>query len=118
MINVEVTLHWFETTRGTSDTIIEAASASCFRDCIKDTNIYLLEPIVSLEVTVDENYQRVVLDDLNRRRFVLEIIDVRHGNKVNYMLRIVCIYVFIYLFIYYSGVIGCKVIFLCIYDRS
>lgn len=82
MIDIEVTLHWFETGRGTSDTIVEAAAASCLRDCVKEGMIYLLEPVVSLVVTVDEKYQRVVLDDLNRRRFILEAVDIRHGNKV------------------------------------
>jgi len=61
---------------------VEAAAASCLRDCVKEGRIYILEPVVTLEATVDENYQRVVLDDLNRRRFILEAIDVRHGNKV------------------------------------
>jgi len=35
-----------------------------------------------LEITVDEPHQRVVLDDLHRRRFSLQFVDERHGNKV------------------------------------
>jgi translation elongation factor EF-G len=80
---VEVIVHWFETTRHTSEAIIEAACSSCLRECLQEATVFLLEPIVSLEIIVEENYQRMVLDDLNRRRFLLESIDYRHGNNVS-----------------------------------
>jgi len=80
--DIEVKLHWLEIGKGTSDTIIEAAAASCFRECVKEATIYLTEPIMALEITVDEPHQRFVLDDLHRRRFSLQFLDERHGNKV------------------------------------
>jgi len=80
---VETILHWFETTRHTSEAIIEAATATCFRECLHEVTVSLLEPVVALEIIVDENYQSAVLDDLNRRRFILESIDFRYGNNVS-----------------------------------
>lgn len=68
--------------RGTSETIIEAAAATCVRQALRDASATLLEPIVHLEVVVDERFQHVVVDDLNRRRFSMEGVDTKHGNKV------------------------------------
>jgi translation elongation factor EF-G len=82
VIDVEVFLNHFELGRGTSEVIIEAAAAACVRQCLQSAVVSLLEPIVSLEITVDERFQHVVVDDLNRRRFLMEGVDVRHGNKV------------------------------------
>jgi translation elongation factor EF-G len=86
MTNIEVTLHWFEISKWTSDTIMEAAAAACFRECVQKSHIYLLEPVVFLDVTVDERYQRNVLDDLHRRRFVLQEVNHKHGNKVSLLI--------------------------------
>jgi len=82
VIDVQVYLNHFEIGRGTSDVIIEAAAANCVRQCLQNSTVTLLEPVVSLEITVDEKFQHIVVDDLNRRRFVMEGIDVKHGNKV------------------------------------
>ncbi|ODM96936.1 Ribosome-releasing factor 2, mitochondrial [Orchesella cincta] len=82
VINVEIALNHLEVARGTSDTILEAAAASCVRECLQNSSVVFLEPFVQLEITVDENYTSAVLDDLNRRRFLLDSVDVKHGNKV------------------------------------
>lgn len=68
--------------KGTSDTIIEAASASCTKQCLQNVFMELLEPIVRLEIIVDEKFQQFVIDDLNRRRFQMELVDSKHGNQV------------------------------------
>ncbi|CAG7834480.1 unnamed protein product [Allacma fusca] len=82
VINVEVSLNWFQTTKFTSDTIVEAAAASCVRQALQETPVVLLEPLVTLEIIVDAKYQTQVSDDLNRRRFQLEVMDQKHGNKI------------------------------------
>jgi len=82
VINMDVVLNHLEVSRGTSDTILEAATASCLRECLQLASIVLLEPIFQLEITVDENYQSAVNGDLNKRRFLLELIELKHGNKV------------------------------------
>jgi elongation factor G len=79
---VEVSLNWFETTKFTSDTIVEAAAASCIRQALQETTVVLLEPIVRLEIIVDARYQSRVSDDLNRRRFQLESMDHKQDNKI------------------------------------
>jgi len=81
---VEILLNFFLVGRGTSETIIEAAAAHCIRQCMKSAPVTLLEPVVSLEVIVDERFQSIVVDDLSRRRFSMEGVDVKHGNKVIY----------------------------------
>ena len=75
-------LHWFETTRQTSETIIEAAAASCVRQALAEAVCVLLEPMVKLEITTDAKYQSKIMDDLNRRRFQLEVVDQKHDQKV------------------------------------
>ncbi|CAL8100955.1 unnamed protein product [Orchesella dallaii] len=82
VVDVDIVLNHLEVARGTSETILEAAAASCVRECLQDSSMVFLEPFVQLEITVDENYSSAVLDDLNRRRFTLDSVDTKHGNKV------------------------------------
>lgn len=64
---------------------MEAAAAACIRESIQNAGTIFLEPFVQLDITVDQNYMSAVLDDLNRRRFLLETVDMKHGNKVGLM---------------------------------
>lgn len=82
VVNIEVLLNHLEVARGTSDTILEAAAAACLRECLLSSNTIFLEPFVRLEITVDENYVTAVNSDLNKRRFLLESVDLKYGNKV------------------------------------
>lgn len=82
VVHVDILLNHLEVARGTSETILEAAAAFCIRECLQEACMVFLEPFVQMEITVDENYVASVMDDLNRRRFLLESVDYKHGNKV------------------------------------
>lgn len=82
MLDVQVTLHWFEAGRGTSDTVITATVAQCLRKIFEGTESILLEPVMSLEVVCPQSHSARVLTDLNRRRVEIQHIHVRHDNKV------------------------------------
>ncbi|XP_036138321.1 ribosome-releasing factor 2, mitochondrial [Monomorium pharaonis] len=82
VINVGVKLHWLETTRGTSDTIISAAASQCIRKLLQDGNSMLLEPMMQLEIVAPEECSSSINADLTRRRAVMQQIDIRGNNKV------------------------------------
>lgn len=82
VVGVEVRLNHLEVGRGTSDTIVEAAGAQCLREGLGEGVVRLVEPWVGMEVEVDEGKVQGVLDDLGRRRFLVERVEWKHGNKV------------------------------------
>ncbi|XP_011066295.1 PREDICTED: ribosome-releasing factor 2, mitochondrial isoform X2 [Acromyrmex echinatior] len=82
VINVGVKLHWLEVARGTSDTIISAATSQCIRKLLQDGNSMLLEPIMQLEIVTPEEYSSSINADLTRRRAIIQEIDMRGNNKV------------------------------------
>nr|XP_033337271.1 ribosome-releasing factor 2, mitochondrial [Megalopta genalis] len=82
VINMGVKLHWLEYKFGTAPTIITAAVAQCIRKLMQKSSIQLLEPIMKLEIVVDEEYSSGVLGDLPKRRVEIQDIGVRGQNKV------------------------------------
>ncbi|CAH0594497.1 unnamed protein product [Chrysodeixis includens] len=82
MVDVQVTLHWFEVGRGTSDSVITAAVAQCLRKVFEQAECVLLEPLMSLQVLCPDTHSARVLADLARRRAQIQDIHVRHNNKV------------------------------------
>ncbi|EZA47943.1 ribosome-releasing factor 2, mitochondrial [Ooceraea biroi] len=81
VINVGVKLHWLEVARGTSDTIISAATTQCIRKLLQDGNGILLEPIMQLEIVVPQKYSSSINADLTRRRAKIQHIDTRGDNN-------------------------------------
>ncbi|XP_063234026.1 ribosome-releasing factor 2, mitochondrial [Bacillus rossius redtenbacheri] len=66
-----VTLHWFEATRGTADTVVTAAAARLAGRLLREAGTRLLEPVMLLEAALpaeDEAGARAVMADLGRRR--------------------------------------------------
>nr|XP_049704652.1 ribosome-releasing factor 2, mitochondrial [Helicoverpa armigera] len=82
VVDVRVTLHWFEYGRGTSDSVITAAVAQCLRKVFEESDPILLEPLMQLEVVCPESHSSRVMADLARRRTQIQHIHVRHQNKV------------------------------------
>ncbi|XP_020287583.1 ribosome-releasing factor 2, mitochondrial isoform X2 [Pseudomyrmex gracilis] len=82
VVNVGVKLHWLEVTRGTSDTIVSAATSQCIRKLLQNGNSILLEPIMRLEIVAPEEYSSNINNDLNRRRAEMQEIAMRGNNKI------------------------------------
>ncbi|XP_049878127.1 ribosome-releasing factor 2, mitochondrial [Pectinophora gossypiella] len=82
MLDVQVTLHWFEVGRGTSDSVIAATVVQCLRKVFEQAESVLLEPVMSVQVVSPESHSARVLADLGRRRALVQHITIRHHNKV------------------------------------
>ncbi|KAM3959287.1 mitochondrial ribosome recycling factor 2 [Aphomia sociella] len=82
MVDVQVTLHWFESGRGTSDSVITATVAQCLRKVLEQAGSLVLEPVMSLQVSCPDTHSARVLADLARRRAHLQHVQLRHAHKV------------------------------------
>ncbi|XP_050354312.1 ribosome-releasing factor 2, mitochondrial isoform X2 [Nymphalis io] len=82
LVDVQVTLHWLEVSRGSADATVTAAVAQCLRKVFEEAESVLLEPVMFLELVVPESHSARLLADLARRRAEVQHIQLRHGNKV------------------------------------
>ncbi|XP_059047547.1 ribosome-releasing factor 2, mitochondrial [Achroia grisella] len=82
IIDVQVTLHWFESARGTSESVVTATVAQCLRKLLEQAGCAVLEPVMRLQVSCPESHSARVLADLARRRAALHHVHLRHGHKV------------------------------------
>ncbi|KAL0868852.1 hypothetical protein ABMA27_007201 [Loxostege sticticalis] len=82
LVDVQVTLHWLEVTRSTSESVLTATVVQCLRKVFEEAESVLLEPVMSLEVVCPESHSARVLADLTRRRAEIQNIQLRHQNKV------------------------------------
>ncbi|XP_047994205.1 ribosome-releasing factor 2, mitochondrial [Leguminivora glycinivorella] len=82
MMDVQVTLHWFESTRGTSDSVVAATVVQCLRKVFEEAEAMLLEPVMLLQVVCPESHSARVMADLTRRRAEILHVHMRHRNKV------------------------------------
>uniref|UniRef100_A0A673CF19 Ribosome-releasing factor 2, mitochondrial n=1 Tax=Sphaeramia orbicularis TaxID=375764 RepID=A0A673CF19_9TELE len=67
---------------GTSLAMVSACVSRCMLKALKLAGGQVLEPVMSLEVTVGEDYLGSVLGDLAQRRGTVRDIQSRHDNKV------------------------------------
>lgn len=67
---------------GTSPAFVSACISRCMQKAMKVAGAQVLEPVMSLEVTVEENYLGSVLGDLAQRRGTVRDIQSRYDNKV------------------------------------
>ncbi|MCJ8748710.1 hypothetical protein PDJAM_G00167890 [Pangasius djambal] len=67
---------------GTSLAMVSACVSRCMLKGLKQARGQVLEPVMSLEVTVDEEYLSSVLGDLAQRRGTVRDIQSRHDSKV------------------------------------
>uniref|UniRef100_A0A665W664 Elongation factor G2 n=1 Tax=Echeneis naucrates TaxID=173247 RepID=A0A665W664_ECHNA len=67
---------------GTSLAMVSACVSRCMLKALKQAGSQILEPVMSLEVTVGGEYLSTVLGDLAQRRGTVRDIQSRHDNKV------------------------------------
>ncbi|XP_056875718.1 ribosome-releasing factor 2, mitochondrial [Takifugu flavidus] len=67
---------------GTSPAMVSACASRCTTKALRLAGGQILEPLMSLEVTVGEEHLSVVLGDLAQRRGTVRDIQSRHNNKV------------------------------------
>ncbi|XP_044031300.1 ribosome-releasing factor 2, mitochondrial [Siniperca chuatsi] len=68
--------------QGTSPAMVSACVSRCMLKALKLAGGQVLEPVMSLEVTVGEEHLSTVLGDLAQRRGTVRDIQSRHDNKV------------------------------------
>ncbi|XP_077592826.1 ribosome-releasing factor 2, mitochondrial [Stigmatopora nigra] len=67
---------------GTSLAMVSACVSRCMLKALKLAGGQILEPVMSMEVTVEEEHLGVVLGDLAQRRGTVRDIQSRHDNKL------------------------------------
>uniref|UniRef100_A0A667ZW12 Elongation factor G2 n=1 Tax=Myripristis murdjan TaxID=586833 RepID=A0A667ZW12_9TELE len=67
---------------GTSPAMVSACVSRCMLKAMRQAGGQVLEPVMSLEVTVGEAHLSSVLGDLSQRRGAVKDIQSRHDNKV------------------------------------
>ncbi|XP_077477996.1 ribosome-releasing factor 2, mitochondrial [Stigmatopora argus] len=67
---------------GTSPAMVSACVSRCMLKALKLAGGQVLEPVMSMEVTVEEEHLGVVLGDLAQRRGTVRDIQSRHDNKL------------------------------------
>ncbi|XP_071384232.1 ribosome-releasing factor 2, mitochondrial isoform X2 [Centroberyx affinis] len=67
---------------GTSPAMVSACVSRCMLKAMRQAGGQVLEPVMSLEVTVGEEHLSSVLGDLAQRRGAVRDIQSRHDNKV------------------------------------
>uniref|UniRef100_A0A3P9KP75 G elongation factor, mitochondrial 2 n=1 Tax=Oryzias latipes TaxID=8090 RepID=A0A3P9KP75_ORYLA len=70
------------TAAGTSPTMVSACVSRCMLKALRLAGGQVLEPVMSLEVTVGEEHLSAVLGDVAQRRGVVRDIQSRHDSKV------------------------------------
>ncbi|KAG5834309.1 hypothetical protein ANANG_G00260180 [Anguilla anguilla] len=67
---------------GTSMAMVSACVSRCMLKVLRQAGGQLLEPLMSLEITLEEGHLSSVLGDLAQRRGAIHDIQSRHDNKV------------------------------------
>ncbi len=65
-----------------SDMAFKLASNKCFKNLMMEANPILLEPIMSIEITVPEDYMGDVMGDVNSRRGKIQGMEAQGGFQV------------------------------------
>ncbi|XP_039614368.1 ribosome-releasing factor 2, mitochondrial [Polypterus senegalus] len=79
---VQVTVLSVAAEPGTSLAMISACSSRCTHKALKQAGCQILEPLMSLAITVDEDYLGLVLGDLSQRRGNIQEVQSYQDNKV------------------------------------
>src|SRR6476646_10113041 len=83
MVDIKVTLYDGSYHEVDSDEMaFKIASSMGFKEAARKASPVLLEPIMSVEVVVPEEFMGVIIGDLNARRVRIEGIDHRAGSQV------------------------------------
>ncbi|XP_072215470.1 ribosome-releasing factor 2, mitochondrial isoform X1 [Excalfactoria chinensis] len=80
--DIDVTVQSLTVHPDTSDTMISACISRCLQKALKKAGVQILEPLMSLEITVSEDHLSAALADLAQRRGSIQEIQSRQDNKV------------------------------------
>ncbi|XP_077530449.1 mitochondrial ribosome recycling factor 2 isoform X1 [Haemaphysalis longicornis] len=80
--NVAAELHWCQVGRGTSLAMVTAAASQCIAQCLANASVVLMEPIMSVQVSLPESYLGRLLSDLSQRRATIKEISQRQDMRV------------------------------------
>ena len=64
----KVGLQWFEAPSRTSEIAISAAASQCITQLLREVGTGLLEPVMAVELVLDNEFSHRVLGDLSKRR--------------------------------------------------
>ncbi|XP_036385039.1 ribosome-releasing factor 2, mitochondrial [Megalops cyprinoides] len=82
VLGVMTTVQFVSVQPGTSLAMVSACVSRCMLKALKLAGGQLLEPLMSLEITLGEEHLSPVLADLAQRRGAIHDIQTRHDNKV------------------------------------
>ncbi|XP_071080467.1 ribosome-releasing factor 2, mitochondrial-like isoform X1 [Haliotis cracherodii] len=82
VIHVRVRLHSLQVRPGTSLAMVSACAAQCVSKALRDADAALLEPMMKLQISTDEDHLHSVLSDLAQRRSHIESIAPRDDVRV------------------------------------
>ncbi|XP_015275820.1 PREDICTED: ribosome-releasing factor 2, mitochondrial [Gekko japonicus] len=80
--DVVVMVHAVDANADTSPTMVSACVSRCMQKALKKADKQVLEPLMNLEITVDESHLGAVLGDLAQRRGSIQEIQSRQDSKV------------------------------------
>ncbi|XP_014666252.1 PREDICTED: ribosome-releasing factor 2, mitochondrial-like [Priapulus caudatus] len=82
VVDVGLRLHAIEVGRGTSVAMIASCASECASQALREANMQLMEPVMLLEISVEERHLHGVIADLSRRRSHLLQIEPRANYRV------------------------------------
>ncbi|KAF0038907.1 hypothetical protein F2P81_009391 [Scophthalmus maximus] len=82
LLGVTTLIHSVNIEPGTSPAMVSACVSRCMDKALRLAGGQVLEPVMSLEVTIEEEQLGSVLGDLAQRRGTVRDIQSRHDNKV------------------------------------
>jgi elongation factor G len=65
-----------------SEMAFKIAASMAFKKCMELSNPFIMEPIVSVEITIPEEYMGEIMSDLNSRRGRISGMDPQNGRQV------------------------------------
>ncbi|KFM72544.1 Ribosome-releasing factor 2, mitochondrial, partial [Stegodyphus mimosarum] len=82
VINVGVDLLWLEVSKGTSMTMLSAATSQCIFATLKKSNGVLLEPVMNLSIVINKGFAGRVLNDLSQKRSQILNMELRDDVEI------------------------------------
>ncbi|GIX66516.1 ribosome-releasing factor 2, mitochondrial [Caerostris extrusa] len=82
VINVGMDLLWLQVGRGTSLAMLSAAASQCVTAAFRNTQMYLLEPIMNLSIAVDKGFAGRVINDLSQKRSQILTMELREDVEI------------------------------------
>ncbi|KAF5299393.1 hypothetical protein FQA39_LY19193, partial [Lamprigera yunnana] len=79
--NAQITVHRFETSKRTSESIMSASVTQCLQKMLRNVGTHILEPIMILEIVATEESLSNILADLGKRRVNVLNISLRGNSK-------------------------------------